>query len=104
MKHHVILFIAAFGILAVGQSQSPPKLGANEIQVVPFTREHKTIKFKPNDREMPDELRVTTTGQIRITGKKKDSPCKQVRGKLACHNGKLVLIPAGERSGKISVK
>lgn len=78
----------------------PPK----DVQVVPFTREHKNVLFKPNDREMPDELRVTTTGQIRITGKKKVSPCPQVRGKPACHNGKLVLIPPGDRTGKLSVK
>jgi hypothetical protein len=101
-----LLILAAATSCGTLTAQSPgSKIPlSKEIQVVPFTREHKNTLFKPNDREMPDELRVTTTGQVRITGKKKVSPCPQVRGKPACHNGKLALIPVGDRSGKLSVK
>lgn len=105
----LFLTLVTFAVLALphvapAQSTSTPKLATGDIQVVPFAREHPQVKFKPNDREMPDELRATTTGQIRITGKKKVQQCPQVRGKPGCHVGKLVLIPPGDRTGKLSVK
>ena len=83
----------------------PPVLTSRDIRELPFVREFKERKFKHNDREVPDELRVNVTGdRLRITGKKKTGGAPRLGEKSAGHVGKLALLPPGDRSGTITVK
>lgn len=107
-------FIAAFALL-IGSAwaQAPlapakpgtllPKLTSKDFRVLPFCREFEHQKFKANDREMPDELRVTTSDRIHLYGKKRGDTVR-VTGREIGHAGKVVLMPAGARSGTLTVK
>jgi hypothetical protein len=54
---------------------------------------------------MPDELRVAVVGdRIHISGKKKTGGTPRVGEKSVGHVGKLVLLPAGDRSGTLTAK
>lgn len=97
---------------ALAQTAAPPakptppaqRLTAKEIRVLPFCREFKEVKFKPNDREVPDELRVTVSpGSIHLYGRKKDNTAK-IRGRNSGHLGKVVLLPPAARAGTLTVK
>ena len=83
----------------------PPVLTSRDIRVLPFAREWKERIFKRNDREMPDELRVSVTAdRIRISGKKKAGDTPRVGEKSVGNVGKLVLLPPGDRSGTLTAK
>jgi len=85
-------------------SPPAPKLATKDIRVLPFAREFKEQKFKSNDHEMPDELRVNvvTTG-LHLYGKKRGETAR-VQNRPTGHVGKVVLLPVGNRSGQLSVK
>ena len=81
---------------------SPAKLTSKDFRVLPFCREFEHQKFKANDREMPDELRVTTSDRIHLYGKKRGDTVR-VTGREIGHAGKVVLLPAVPRSGTLTV-
>lgn len=75
-----------------------------EIVVLPFVWPLREVKFKPHDREVPDELRVEITeNQLHISGTKK-SDTKKVLGREVGKYGKLALLPAVPRSGSLIAK
>lgn len=81
-----------------------PRLTAKEIRVLPFCREFKEKKFKPNDRDLPDELRATVgAADIHLYGKKRGEVV-QLQGRPTGHVGKVVLLPPGERKGRLAAK
>ena len=113
MKNSLV-FIPAFAVLfssswaqaplAPAKAATPvPKLTSKDFRVLPFCREFEHQKFKANDREMPDELRVTTSDRIHLYGKKRGDTVR-VTGREIGHVGKVVLMPAGVRSGTLMVK
>ena len=79
------------------------KLNPKDVRVLPFCREFEHQKFKVNDREISDELRVTVSDRIHLYGRKRGEVVK-VTGRSVGHVGKLVLLPAGDRAGKLTVK
>jgi len=84
---------------------SLPKLTAKDIRVLPFLREFWEVKFKPNDREAPDELRVTTTPtQVHLYGSKRGDKTVRIRERTSGHTGKVFLLPPASRAGKLTVK
>lgn len=108
MKNILIALFAALLLAAVVpcvQAQQPAnKPDRTLIEVLPFAREFMNEKFKPNDREVPDELRATTTDKVRIFGKRKLNKTAPVRGRGSAHFGKIVLVPVGNWKGVINVK
>jgi ribosomal protein L11 len=81
-----------------------PKLTAKDIKVFRFAMEFKEQTFPMNDRDMPDELRVTTTERIHITGKKRGDSAARVKERMISNIGKVALMPPGDRTGKLTVK
>lgn len=82
-----------------------PRLSAKDIRVLPFAREFKEQKFKPNDREVPDELHVTVgQADVHLYGKKRGDKAPSVQGRPLGHVGKVVLLPSGDRAGRLIVK
>ena len=77
----------------------------DQVEVVPYAWEMPTVKFKPHDKAVPDELRVAVTGQqIQISGVKKND-MSRVNGNLIAHYGKLVLTSAeAPQSGTLLAK
>ena len=70
------------------------KLLKDVVEIVPWAAEMDKVKFKPHDKAVPDELRVTINGpQIEIDGVKKHDTSR-IEGNLIAHWGKLVLISA----------
>jgi hypothetical protein len=87
-----------------GSGAAPTKLTSRDIKVLPFVLELKETKFKPNDKAVPEELRATPLlNGIRLAGKKRVD-VKLVDQRPAGHFGKVVLLPPGERVGKLFVK
>ncbi|HRH97844.1 MAG TPA: hypothetical protein PLB55_18030 [Prosthecobacter sp.] len=80
----------------------PPKITPKDADF-PFCATMKAVKLNPKQKDMFDELRVTTSDRIRIHGKKKEDSGK-VGGKVVYHNGKLALFPPLERSGSLVSK
>jgi hypothetical protein len=80
------------------------KLTARDIRALPFAREHKSVKFKPGTRELPDELTVSRTDHIRIWGKRKNDAAPVVRGVITGFIGQLALLPPGDRKGTLFLK
>ena len=76
-----------------------------QAEIVPFAGETGTRKFKPNDKAVPDEFRVTIDNrQIRISGAKRTN-VSEVESTLIAHYGKLVLISApAPQSGTLITK
>ncbi len=113
----LILKLLAFGTLVVSswsQAPVPPpsppkapapaaKLTPKDVRVLPFCREFEHQKFKANDRDLPDELHVTFTDRIHLYGKRRGDVVK-VTGRSVGHVGKVVLLPAGDRAGKLVAK
>ena len=107
-----ILDATAFAVLASAQTPAaapklptpPPKLTAKDIRVYPFAQEHKDTKFKPNTRELPDELIVTRTDRIRIYGKRRIDGDPTVRGVPTGNLGQVALLPLGNRKGTLFIK
>src|SRR4051812_36933859 len=111
MRCFVVLLLTFAAVVMPCRAQAPaspakppPKLTTKDIRAYRFARELDTQKFEMNDREMPDELRVTTVDKIHINGKKRQQGAPQVKGRPAGHVGKLALIAAGDRTGKVAVK
>ncbi|WP_265592640.1 hypothetical protein [Verrucomicrobium sp. BvORR034] len=108
MKSLLHLFVGAVAVFVLVQSAQAQQTGGKPdraaIEVLPFAREFMNEKFKTNDREVPDELRATTTDKIRIYGKRKLNRTAPVRGRLSAHFGKIVLVPVGNLKGVINVK
>jgi hypothetical protein len=86
-----------------GKKDPPPKITPKDVRDFPFCATMKAVKLNPKQKDMIDELRVTTSDRIRIHGKKKEDSGK-VDGKVVYHNGKLALFPPLERSGTITSK
>ena len=113
MKTPILTILAFTALVAPSFSQaplaplkpSPPaaKLNPKDVRVLPFCREFDTQKFKANDRELSDELRVTVSDRVHLYGMKRGGEVK-VTGRPVGHVGKLVLLPAGDRAGKLTVK
>jgi hypothetical protein len=105
-----IAIVAAITILAHAHAQlSPLPLGAKplseQVQVLPFVLEFQTVKFKPHEHDVPEELRVSFPGQqIEIAGTKKKD-VKGIKGKLCGHFGQLALFKSAEpQAGTLEVK
>lgn len=86
-----------------GKKDPPPKITPKDVRDFPFCATMKAVKLNPKQKDMFDELRVTTSDRIRIHGKKKEDSGK-VDGKVVYHNGKLALFPPLEHSGSITSK
>ena len=101
----LFLVSVLFGLLCpAARAQAPAlKLTPKDIRVLPFCREFKEQKFKTNDRELSDELRVTTGERIHFYGKKRGEVVR-VTGRQVGHVGKLVLMPPDARTGTLTVK
>lgn len=108
MKTYVVALIgmvlACMAECEVQAQQTREKPDRASIEVLPFAREFMTEKFKANDREVPDELRATTTDKVRIYGKRKLNKTAPVRGRMSAHFGKIALIPIGNWKGTVNVK
>jgi hypothetical protein len=113
MKRFLFCFLGSFLCAASVLSQAPaakkpdasaPKLEPKDIRDAPFVREFKEKKFKRNDRDVPDELRVTVFGgNIHLYGKKRGDVVR-IEGRPSGHVGKAVFIPPVTRAGKLTVK
>ena len=114
MKHFILVQLLAFFCfsgISFGQSSSFPSnsggpssaLTAKDFRVLPFAEEHKEIAFKATDRQIPNELIVTTGDHIHFYGKKRGRVV-DVLGKPTGHVGKLVLMPPGDRGGTLTLK
>jgi len=90
-------------VVTPGKKDPPPKITPKDVRDFPFCATMKAAKLNPKQKDMFDELRVTTSDRIRIHGKKKEDSGK-VAGKVVYHNGKLALFPPLERSGTITSK
>jgi len=112
MKTLTLLVISFAALLSFAGAQTPakhatpaPKLTPKDIKVFRFALEYRDQTFPMNDREMPDELLITTSSErIHISGKKKVDDPARVKGRLISTIGKLALMPSGDRSGKLVVK
>lgn len=94
---------AALPAGAPPQKSPPPKVTPKDVRDYPFCATMKSVRLNPKQKDMFDELRVTTSDRIRIHGKKKEDSGK-VDGKVVYHNGKLALFPPLERSGAVTSK
>ena len=114
MKVLVVSLLSLFCFSGICWSQSspfpsnssagqPPNLTAKDFRVLPFAEEHKEIEFKATDRQIPNELIVTTGDHVHFYGKKRGRVV-DVLGKPTGHVGKLVLLPPGDRSGTLTLK
>ena len=113
MKTFTACLLASALMLGASFGQAPiapPKPSApsakpapKDIRVLPFCREFKEQKFKANDREISDELRVTASDRIHIYGKKRGDVVR-VTGRQVGHVGKLALMPPETRTGTLTVK
>jgi len=105
-----IAIVAAFTILAHAHAQLSPlpfnaKPLSEQIQVLPFVLEYPTVKWKPREHDIPEELRVTFPGQqIEIAGTKKKD-VKGIKGRLCGHFGQVALFKtADSQAGTLEVK
>jgi len=95
--------MAGNAAVGAGKKDPPPKITPKDVRNFPFCATMKEVKLNPRQKDMFDELRVTTSDRIRIHGKKKEDTGK-VDGKVVYHNGKLALFPPLERGGMITSK
>ena len=94
----------AGGAAAGANKKDPPsKITPKDVRDFPFCASMKAVKLNPKQKDMFDELRVTTSGRIRIHGKKKEDSGK-VDGKVVYHNGKLALFSPLKRNGTTTSK
>lgn len=111
MKTPLLIFITIISLLVANHAQAPaakpgaaaPKLTARDIRGLPFCREFKEQIFKASDRDIGDELRVSSAVGLRISGKKR-ADSTRYNGRPVGHMGKVALMPPGDRSGKLTVK
>lgn len=88
---------------AAGKKTPAPKITPKDVRELPFCATVKTMKLNPKQKDMFDELRVTTSDRLRIHGKKQKDSGK-IDGKAVFHNGKVALFPPLERSGNLTSK
>lgn len=86
-----------------GKKTPAPKITPKDVRDLPFCATEKTKKLNPKQKDMFDELRVTTSDRLRIHGKKQKDSGK-IDGKAVFHNGKVALFPPLERSGNLTSK
>ncbi|MGB1259468.1 MAG: hypothetical protein ACPG6P_05460 [Akkermansiaceae bacterium] len=91
-----------FKEFAARPKKAPP-LTMKDIREYPYTTSFKNRKLSTSSDGIFDELKVSKGKRIRIHGKKQHDGGR-VDGRVVNHMGKLVLFPAGNRTGKLVAK
>ncbi|WP_206026094.1 hypothetical protein [Roseimicrobium sp. ORNL1] len=76
---------------------------AADIRVLPFCATMSTKKLDPETPGIFNELSVTKRDGFSIQGRKRNDSGR-IDGEVIYHLGKLALVPAGDRTGKLSVE
>ncbi|MEZ0277454.1 MAG: hypothetical protein ACAH88_21255 [Roseimicrobium sp.] len=99
-------FLLAAFLIGLGSLTSvgaPRMITSSDIRVVPFCATMSAKKLDPKTPGIFNELTVTKRDGFSIQGRKRNDSGR-VDGEVVYHLGKLALVPAGDRTGKISVE
>lgn len=104
MKWSILCILAMCLLVNAASSPAAPRMiTAADIKVLPFCGTMTKQKLDPKASGMFNELSVTKRDGFSIHGRKRNDSGR-VDGAVVYHLGKVALVPAGDRSGNLSVE